>query len=205
MKKVFILAIAMVFSVAGFAQSGFGIKAGLNFNTLDDIKTEDVGASFKAKTGFHAGLLYKASLPLGFTIQPELIYSQTTTGIQLAKANLADVKLSYLQLPVSIQWGIDLVMFRPFVQVSPYIGYNLSSKINLDKTIASYKQDFDANKLQYGIGFGAGLDIWKFQVSGRYCWDLGYVSDYSFEVAKDKIKNKEGKNRGFQLSVAYIF
>ena len=60
----------------------------------------------------------------------------------------------------------------------------------------------DLNRLEYGIGLGAGLDIWKFQVTGRYCWDLGKVMDFEWEGA-DTFKG--GKNKGFELSLAFIF
>ena len=104
--------------------------------------------------------------------------------------------MHYLQLPVNIQWGIDLVLFRPFLMVSPFLSYQISKESNI-KDLA-----WDTEKLGYGIGLGAGLDIWKFQVSGKYNWDLGKASEFKWNGTKTF---KGGKNRGFELSLAFIF
>ena len=168
MKRILLLVTAfMLLSVQGFSQ--FGIKGGLNFNSLEDInlkgvKDFDIGNS----TGFNVGILYKTKIPLiGLTIQPELIYSQTNSSINTEIAGWSnlngDLKIGTLMLPVGLQWGIDLMLFRPFIQVVPYIGCTLNSKLDIGNT--SLKMDTD--KFQYGIGVGAGIDIWKLQVSGR--------------------------------------
>ena len=60
----------------------------------------------------------------------------------------------------------------------------------------------DTEKLNYGIGVGAGIDIWRLQISGRYNWDLGKVADYKWEGV-DTFKG--GKSKGFQLSLALFF
>lgn len=186
-------------SVAASAQSGFGIKGGFNFNSMSDIDINNINSSFKSNTGFHAGILYKAKLPLGFAIQPELLFSQKNSTIKsTSAAQTGDATLSYLQLPIGIQWGVDLVLFRPFIQAVPYVGYAINTK----STIADL--EWDLNKFQYGFGVGAGLEIWKFQLSGRYNWDLGELGTFSWKSATSNAKNG-GKPRGFELSLALIF
>lgn len=218
MKRILVLITAfMLLSVQGFSQ--FGVKGGLNFNSFDDVKInkeKDVKTVFEKRTGYHFGILYKTKIPLiGLAIQPELLYSQTISSITYTGENTTssyydpvagapvstvngDMKLSYLQLPVSVQWGIDLMLFRPFIQVVPYIGCTLNSKLDIGNT--SLKMDTD--KFKYGIGVGAGLDIWKLQVSGRYNWDLGNVADFKW-MGIDTFKG--GKGKGFELSLAILF
>lgn len=200
MKRIAVIILFLSLAcVSGKAQSGFGIKAGLNFNSMSDIKLSDINSSVKGKTGFHVGVLYKLRLPLGLALQPELLYTQKNSTIALSRTNDPDFrydsKLGYLQLPVNVQWGIDLVLFRPFIQVSPYIGYMIS------RTSDTNNISSDLNKFQYGIGLGAGLEIWKFQVSGRYCWDLGKLGEFDI----NKVSKVSAKNRGFELSLAVIF
>ena len=186
-----ILSVLLVSVVSLKAQSGFGIKFGMNFNSMSDLEFKEMKESISRRTGFHAGVLYKIDLPVGLAIQPELLYVQKGGAIEAGS-----FKMHYIQLPVNIQWGIDLVLFRPFVMVSPFLGYQLSK----DSNIQGLK--WDTEKLGYGIGFGAGLDVWKFQLTGRYCWDLGNVIDYEWEGI-DTFKG--GKNKGFELSLAFIF
>ena len=201
MKRILLLVTAfMLLSVQGFSQ--FGIKGGLNFNSLEDInlrgvKNFDIGNS----TGFNAGILYKIKIPLiGLTIQPELIYSQTNSSINtdiIGGSNLnGDLKLGTLMLPVGLQWGIDLMLFRPFIQAVPYIGYTVNTQNKITNL------NWNVDKFKYGVGLGAGLDIWKLQISGRYNWDLGDVAEFEWKGV-DTFKG--GKNKGFELSLAILF
>ncbi|MBQ1929179.1 MAG: hypothetical protein II344_00910, partial [Bacteroidales bacterium] len=75
--KRFFLILGILLCAASFANAkgGFGIKAGLNFQSLDDISFSNINYTLNRKTGWNAGILYKISLPLGFAVQPELMYS----------------------------------------------------------------------------------------------------------------------------------
>lgn len=201
MKRILLFVTAfMLLSVQGFSQ--FGIKGGLNFNSLEDInlrgvKDFDIGNS----TGFNAGILYKVKIPLvGLAIQPELIYSQTNssinTGLEGGSNLNGDLKIGTLMLPVGLQWGIDLMLFRPFIQAVPYIGYTVNTQNKITNL------NWDVDKFKYGVGLGAGLDIWKLQISGRYNWDLGDVAEFEWKGV-DTFKG--GKNKGFELSLAILF
>lgn len=206
MKKILLLVAAfMLLSLQGFAQ--FGVKAGLNFNSLGELdKTSSFTAGMEKKTGFHAGVLYRFKMPvIGIAVQPELLYSQVKGKMQLMTSHpgvLAsdmgdgEVSVSYLQLPVALQMGLDLVLLRPYIQVVPYVGCTIAN----DVKIKNLKMDTD--KFNYGIGVGAGIDIWRLQVSGRYNWDLGKAADYKWE-GFDTFKG--GKSKGFQLSLALFF
>ena len=206
MKKILLLVTAlMLLSVPGFSQ--FGIKGGFNFTSFGDIdlgKDATYKTAFEKKTGYHVGLLYKVKIPMiGLAIQPELLYSQVQGDLSISKTSsqsvsgtTSNVKMTYLQLPVALQWGVDLMLFRPFLQAVPYIGYSFA-RDNGNKDL-----EWDVNKFRYGIGLGAGIDIWKLQVSGRYCWDLGKVADFEWQGVKTF---EGGKNKGFELSLAILF
>lgn len=206
MKKILLLVTAcMLLSLQGFAQ--FGVKAGLNFNSLGELeKISSFTAGMEKKTGFHAGVLYRFKVPvIGLAVQPELIYSQVKGNMQLltshpgvSASDMGDgeVSVSYLQLPVALQMGLDLVLLRPYLQVVPYVGCTLANDVKIKDL------KMDTEKFNYGIGVGAGIDIWRLQISGRYNWDPGKVADYKWEGV-DTFKG--GKSKGFQLSLALFF
>lgn len=206
MKRLALILSVFLLSVISLnAQSGFGIKAGMNFNSMSDLEVNDIKTSIDRKTGFHAGVLYKINLPAGFALQPELLYVQKGGSLneepysadsQTSTFKGGDLKMHYLQLPVNVQWGIDLVLFRPFIMVSPFLSYQISKSSDIKEI------KWSSNELGYGIGLGAGLDVWKFQVSGKYNWDLGKASEFEWNGARTF---KGGKNRGFELSLAFIF
>ena len=197
-KTLIVLCVMLLCALQMRAQSGFGIKGGLSYNSMSDIEIENWESSFNKKTGFHAGILYKARLVGGLALQPELLYIQKGGNLNLkTMGKSADFKVHHIQLPVNLQWGIDLMLFRPFIMVSPYIGYAIANGDELK----GLKWD-NMNRFEYGIGLGAGLDIWKFQVTGRYCWDLGKVAEFEWNGI-DTFKG--GKDKGFELSLAFIF
>jgi hypothetical protein len=91
-------------------------------------------------------------------------------------------------------------MLRPYLQVAPYIGYVMGNKSSL-KDIK-----WEMDEFRYGLGLGAGLDVWKLQVSGKYVWDLGKASEFDSSavgIGTGLLKGK--KDKGFQLSIAYMF
>ena len=125
-----LVAIALFCAIALFTATGAGaVKYGVV-----------TGATFP--DGWHAGGTMQFKLPAGFSVQPSLMYNYTSQN--------------NLELPVSLQWGPDLLVFRPYIEVAPYAGY----------------QFIDAGRLGYGLGVGGGIEFWRVQVSCRYNWGL---------------------------------
>ena len=166
----------------------FGVLGGANFSTMS-VKEIDTRSS----TQWHAGVVYKLNLPLGFHLQPALLYNVKGAELEQLKSNLS---VGYLEFMASVQWGIDLILFRPFIDVSPFVGYGLNGWGDLK---ALWEQD--ANKFEYGVGIGGGLDIWRFQIAARYNWNLGPLMNGKTGVGTLKNANFSGVT----LSLAYFF
>lgn len=201
MKKiVLLLAACLVLATTGFAQSQFGVKAGLNFNSLGDVKGIDasnIESTLEKNTGFHVGIAYKMNFLLGLKLQPELLYNQTGSSINVMEGSVLekfDTSVGYLQLPVNIQWGIDLMLVRPYIFAAPYVSCAIANKSDLTS--------FNYEKFQYGVGLGAGVEIWKLQLSGKYNWDG--KGDLADGIAAGKNIQFE-KRGGFELSLAILF
>ena len=171
----------------------FGVVGGASFLGIK-------GADSEMSTGYHAGLTYKFGLPSGFAIQPSLLYhvKASASGPKVADAAF---KAGYVELPVSFQWGPDLLLFRPFVDVSPFIGYGFTHDMA--------SRDWESlKKLEYGLGLGAGLEVWKLQIVCRYNWNFGPILNQDDYVNFDIIPDAGfGKNnfRGVTLSLALLF
>jgi len=219
MKKLLSVLLAlMVVSTLSFGQSKFGIKAGLNFNTLEDVtESGSVDQAWKNQTGYHFGIAWQFKIPIiGIGVQPELLYSkvrtsfvEATAGIQphgnnfitsnsIVFPTMSEIEIDYLTLPINFQLGLDLLILRPFIVVSPYISYALQKGGDL----ASQDWD-DINRFNYGVGAGVGLDIWKLQIMGKYNWGLGKLESATNTTWEEKYEN--AKLQGFQLSVAFLF
>ena len=163
----------------------FGILGGANFRTYNPV---DAGK--KTLTQWHAGLIYKVGLPLGFQLQPALLYNVKSAATSNAPA---DLSIGCLELMTSLQWGVDLILFRPFVEVSPFVGYGLNGWGDLSNMWAE-----DGGRLEYGVGLGGGLQIWRFQINARYNWNFGKILP-----AESMVRGADLS--GVTLSLAYFF
>lgn len=198
MKKITTLVLLMCLATAPmWSQGRFGIKGGLNFNSLKDV-SDNSSDTWNRQTGYHMGLTYQAKIPLlGLGVQPELLFIRRQTENNLNPSQ--NLSLDFITLPVNIQIGLDLLLFRPFVMFSPFISY----AVGKGDILANESWD-NINRFDYGYGLGAGVDIWKLQVSGKYVWGLGKLQDAgSTPINGDSFKN--AKMEGFQLSVAWMF
>ena len=197
-----ILAIAAVALAALLCSSEinaqkFGITGGATFTSMQDIEAS-------SKTGFNVGATAQLRLPLGFSVQPSLIYNPKSAevGGDLVSTSM---DVGYLELPVSVQWGPDLLLFRPFVDVSPFVGYGLNTS-NWSEFTGEVKNAWDyKNRWEYGIGLGGGLEIWKLQVVARYNWDFApFVKPEAFGQFGQAVKESM-KFGGVTLSLALLF
>ncbi len=207
MKRLLISVVAlfMIFSVQASAQARLGVIAGMNFNTS---KFTDI--SVKSKAGWNAGLSCLVDLPLGFSVQPSLVYSQKSASI----TSEISQNMGFVELPLSVQWGPDLLVLRPFIDVTPYIGYAVSNRTRISNEIIDAKikgKNWEGKeRFEYGLGLGGGLNVWKFQIIARYCWNFGSLYNNStWDDIKGHLKddlNVESKNfGGVTLSLAFFF
>ena len=216
MKRIFTviaLCVMTFWSSLTLRAGDFGVVAGASFTGVKALSPE-------LATGYHAGVAYKFHLPLGFALQPSLQYHMKTSEVQGAIADITtfDYKMGYLELPVSLQWGPDLLLFRPFVDVTPFVGYALNNEASGVKVqgeaLSRLQNKWEGiNRLEYGLGLGAGIEVWKLQLVCRYNWNFGDLFDAEgntaelkemWGIAKDSVMN--GKNfGGVTLSLAFLF
>ncbi|MBP3256576.1 MAG: PorT family protein [Bacteroidales bacterium] len=220
MKKILTLLVA-VLATASVAHAQFGIIGGFT-SSRTTIDTKDISANFKGVSLFHAGIAYKVKLPLGFAVQPALTYEMKGANLDQVKDINAgfsslSTKAGYIQLGAGIQWGIDLLIARPFLLAQPFFGYQVNGSEKLtaaDGTVSinSINDVFQTakKKLEYGIELGGGVEVVKhIQVSVVWFKNLGYLYD------GDKLTNvtgailgayKDTKNySGIKVSVGFFF
>lgn len=184
---VFLLGLAAVVSSAQVAVTG-----GLNFSKIKDV---DSGSY----TGYQVGFAYKQPLILGLAIQPELVFA--------SKKGASDaLNMNYIELPVQVQMGLDLIALRPYIFAEPFVGYALGGNLKVQDVKRKINMENLESRLEYGLGIGAGLDVLnKVQVSCKYYWNFDDCSLNSFlDYAKEHISNRESFN-GFMVSAAIFF
>ena len=188
MKRLFLslLVAAVSLCCAGTlsAQNKFGVIGGATFSHANFREF-----SRGTMTQYHAGVTYRAKLPLGFSIQPSLIY-QVKGAMTSSDGVDANATIGYLELPVSFQWGPDLILFRPYLEVAPFVGYSLNG-LGVNNPISDWKSP---DRLEYGVGLGGGVQIWRFQIGARYNWTFADIKNV-----------KDANFNGVSLSLTFFF
>ena len=209
MRKLFaIVAAVLVASVAASAKGGFGVTAGYNTNST---KVQDVQTA--PRTGFNAGVTYLLNLPLGLSVQPSVVYSHKSANIATGSglvdqllAGSAYQTVGSVNVPVSVQWGPNLIVARPFLDITPYVGYTLSN--NVKSVVGDVKSVVEGEKgVDYGIGLGGGLNVWKLQAVVRYNWSFGTMGNlegFTNLGLGDVVKTNHVYG-GLSVNLAYFF
>lgn len=187
-------------------RTSFGILGGLTSSS-----STAKGADASTVSQYHVGAAVQIPISGGFSIQPGILYQ--VKGMKLDNwknstvTEIADnfqTKVGYLEIPVQIQWGPDLLAFRPYAFAEPFIGFKVSdsSKSDSAKTLSD-----DLKDVEYGLGLGVGVEFWKLQVSAKYFWNFGDIyksGSTAYDTIKDAIDNGNNFN-GIALSVGFFF
>ena len=185
MKKIILAMVIMAcFASQINAQLRFGLKGGLNFANFKIEQGASKKLTYDNATGWQAGALLQVKIPgLGLALQPELLYSVSKVDLDQKENGI-----HYFEVPVNLQMGLDLKILRPYLQAGPYFGYALKSDGDQLKD--------NINKFDWGVGLGAGLEVWKLQLDLRYSWGLQDVSS---------MKDFEMKNNRFTVALGLFF
>ncbi|WP_029037733.1 outer membrane beta-barrel protein [Salinimicrobium xinjiangense] len=162
--KNYLFILLLCSTSALFAQSGFGVKGGLNYGDNGEIAYtditnagEDIMKGGDSKVGYHFGLFYRADLG-GFFLRPELLYTKTKSSYEYNDQE-ADYNVSKIDLPVLL--GMDIL--GPLnVFAGPSLQYILEN-------------DFDGvslgdveNEFTVGAQFGVGIKLGSIGLDVRY-------------------------------------
>ncbi|HIR73756.1 MAG TPA: PorT family protein [Candidatus Coprenecus pullicola] len=179
-----------------------GIKGGIDFISMSRFELGYISESVSNYTGFTAGVAFSFDMPLrGMTIQPELNY--VSKGAMYRGENPAGgsedarFRTDYIELPVNFQFGLDLILLRPYLMVSPYIGY----AVYKDPGIVSWD---NTNRFEYGIGIGGGVDFWKFQLQVKYNWNIGQLARNTDRIEAGGAV-RMGNYRGLEVNLVFFF
>ena len=186
MKKL-IVAAAALFVMAVSANAQIGVVAGLTSNTSNIKEAYTDIVDNQSVTQCHAGIVLKLGLPLGFYVQPGVVYEMKGATLQEQIAGLSgenfevdiNTKTGFLEIPVQAGWKFDLGAVAPYAFVEPYVGYAITTESTTQAKNALAQTGLEAlatatgvplnttnddenkwegrNRIQYGVGVGAGI------------------------------------------------
>lgn len=181
----------------------FGVKAGLNLSNMyvDDVKDENV------KAGFNAGVFAKLPVARGFSIQPELIYSNKGAKLTYDLPIVGDgeyrFNLHYVELPVM---AVINVVKNFNIHAGPYISYLAAANVTRidDDNDVSEVSDLKAenfNRIDYGLAGGLGLDFQNLTIGARYNYGLREIGNDG--IAGEATRNSKNSVLSVYLGLAF--
>jgi len=186
------------------------VKGGFNYSGvsgLQNVQNLDLGEY----SGFNVGAAVKIDLPLAFSIQPEVLFymAGTKAHVSTGGSGTVDGKLynENLYVPINVQWGPKMGMFRVYAQVSPFFGFTMSNRLQYNdpedgmKTIKVLTKN--TNVLMGGIGAGIGFEVWKIQLSIKYNWNFNRLFSDLTEGLDQYFQS--AKMRGLEISAGFMF
>ena len=139
------------------AQTAFGVKAGINYNS-NSIKevSSDVFEGAESKTGYHAGVWLRLKVPvLGLYVKPELVYTNLENEVKYKfTGKMTSYSFQKIDLPI-------LVGKKVFGIGNVYAGPSFQYILNPDFSFSDIS-DVKADGFTVGFQFGGGIELGNF-------------------------------------------
>lgn len=210
MKKVTFLAFFALIGISSttFAQSGLGIKGGINFNKVyTDAGSlgNNIRESLDTKTGYNFGLFGRIGKEKVF-LQPELVVAGRKGEVLVSPTGggtpvKVDMKYTNLDIPL-------LIGIKPFsflrIMGGPVATLKLSEDQKLKDALNGYVSGGFDNAMKgatYGYQFGIGTKVLGFEIDLRKEGSLAEIS--ALNLSGDSKFSQ--KATGWQLTIARKF
>ena len=211
-KNLITLAVVVAAFVAALpaqAQVKFGVKAGLNVNSVSLKGNLADNLDSKNRTGFFAGLTADVTIPLaGLGADISLLYDNKVVGASSEDAATGDIyesnkTLHYITLPINAKYTIGLSSIASvYLATGPQFSWNVGDK----NWKADLGNDWELNKSEFSWNVGAGATVFSHvRVGYNYNIGIGNTAEASIlNTAGQAVKGKL-KNNTHQISLTYFF
>jgi hypothetical protein len=216
--KFILVVIVFTITTKSFSQT-FGVKGGLNLsNLLEKDNEETYSTDYKMKPGFHVGATAEFPINDIFAFETGLLLS--TKGFKYSDSGSdggydwsesASANAYYLDIPLTGKGYFDLGSAKIYGVFGPYIGIGLSGKYKYEysyygesgsesETIewGNDSENDHLKRLDFGLTFGAGVEIKSVQIGLAY--NLGLKN-----ISADTGDGYKINNRVLAISLAYRF
>lgn len=182
----------------------FGIKGGVNLSNLyaDNVNDENM------KVGGNLGVYAKLPVTHGFSIQPEVLYSNKGAQLNYNNALMGSGKykfnLNYIEVPVL---GVVNVAKNFNIHAGAYAAFLTSAKIkNVDNNgdvngVKELNKD-NFQTFDWGLVGGVGFDISNVTLGARYNYGLKEIGKPG-SIAEQVVNN--AKNSAVSIYVGFAF
>ena len=202
MKRFWALALALAVIMPAMAQFRFGVRAGLNVNSLHFNK-EIFDENNRA--GFTGGVMAEFTVPIiGVGADLGVMYVRRNSQFMQTLADktteVQNLNSDYIEIPLNIKYKIGIPaissILKPYIFTGPSFAF-LTSKQHIENFVHDKTCDIAWN-------FGLGLEFFNhLQVGASY--GLGMTKAFQAVNLAGDAAGIEGKNRYWTVTAAWLF
>lgn len=201
-KTLFIIAVACIaFAMPAQAQVKFGLKGGVNLNSISGDGGVDNALS--NQTGFFVGPTVKFTVPLvGLSLDASALFDQRSAEYKAedgGKFYTETIKSQTVQVPINVRYGVGLSsLINVFAFAGPQFGFNVG-----DKDVIKGWRLKDSN-ISGNVGLGVTV-LSKLQITANYNFQISKTGEFFYENEDGKQLTGKMKFNSWQLGLAYYF
>lgn len=184
------------------AQVKFGVKAGLNVNSMSfDNKVFDTSN----KDGFFLGPMIKLTVPItGLSFDAAALYNQARAKVGSSESNTEKTTVTQktIDIPVNVRYGVGLAkVANIFLFAYPQWGINVGDKDFKWNDSSSYS--LKSSTLSINAGIGATI-LDHLQVTANYNFGCTKSANATTTVNGETIEGSS-RNNSWKIAIGYWF
>lgn len=201
-RVIALVAAILACTMTANAQFRWGVKAGVNINSLHINSSEalkDV-TSGDNRTGFTGGLTTEFTMPFfGWGVDASLMYTHRVNKMKGEEAGLKTFNTDYLEIPINLKKKFDAPglgnVFIPYLYTGPSFAFLMSKKGVGD---AWRNKSFDI-----AWNFGVGFELVRhLQINASYGFGINKIAEFT---GANKNTVDIGRNNCWTVTAAYMF
>lgn len=199
------MAAAFGFATASYAQTSYGLKAGVTFPKLT-ASGGSISYTTDAATGFYLTGYADVPVASNFSFQPGLSLQNkggkfsTNDFIDLEDDQSATMNLMYIEVPLNFVYNIPAGAGNVFLGAGPYAAYGASVKVKSGSFSESGSFDeADLKPFDAGVNFLGG-----YKLANGFLINAGYGLGLT-NIAKDTDGDGSLKNKVFSVGIGFQF
>lgn len=191
------LLVAIMSFGAANAQLRFGVKAGLNLNSLH---FSDVASNLKSdnQCGWTGGVMTEFQVPvIGLAADLSVMYTHMGAAPKFNKEDV-DINKDFIEIPLNLKYKFGLPIVGNFL--TPYLYTGPSFAFRLKHAADNFK----TKSCQTAWNVGVGVEIIKhLQIQGSYGFGMNNIANKI--VSGINTENVKAKNNYWTVSAAWLF
>ncbi|MDE6423170.1 MAG: porin family protein [Muribaculaceae bacterium] len=203
-KKVILTLLVAILGIgAANAQLRFGVKAGLNLNSLHLSNVKD-NLTDDNKAGFTGGVMAEFQIPvIGICFDLSAMYTHMSTTLKDGDQNVGLAK-NFLEVPINLKYKIGLPVVShivtPFIFTGPSFAFRLGGN---KKDLEHYVQTKGTQSV-WNVGLGVEL-IRHLQIQAGYGFGMNNIAKKIADANSINANFTKLRNNYWTVTAAWLF